>query len=292
MLTLYLNSNTREWFDSNGNPLADGQPTLTFGTSEAITINVRKQTPGAGELGVDVNSWQIQPMLDVQYAKLTIDSDYIHKLKGTLAESYTAGAANSIVITMPGVKSSLISQRGILRLFSSDGDYESVRYADISVSGGAVNFVLEDGAVLLHDHTAGSQVDCDQSPYCSAFHVADDSDPLHGKWVFLLQIDSQRLRDEFDYSNKASIDIHGMEVLFYKNNSGIDIPRYAYLLDTASLRNTLGTVGSEAPVPDPLVNEITATINGVVTPVMNDIKEELKQELQDYVQTELANKAW
>ena len=268
MIELFLNTTTREWFDRDGNPFGADMPEIVYGTVEQIAIWLKSETPDAGELGVDPLQWT----KDVHYsempnlaAKITVDSDYIHKIKGQLTGDVTAGASVvdiTLKTTLP-----MIPERGIIRLFSVDGSIESVRYAErVQTGTNTFEFTLEDGVSIAKSYTANMDVDCDQAPLCSAVYSPSDSAPNFGMWSFNLSVNSARLRAEMEYADKASVDVRGLELLLYTVDAdGNEQPVQAFLLDTLSLVSTLGNVGNDAEVPDPAKNEVAALVSTLLS---------------------------
>ena len=269
MLELFLNTTTREWFDVAGNPLADGTPNLTYNTLEVVVIYLKKETPGAGELGVVPHEWVTDDNFSHYLAKLTVDSDYIHKLKGALSADIQAGTQATITVKFSNnTQLSEIAPGGVLRIFNADGEtFEAVRYTSREkLENGNYLFTLAEGTALKNPFDSGATADCDQAPYCSAFYTPNQAIQQQlGGFLFALPIYSQRLREKFEYSNTSSVDIKGLELLFYTvDENGNEYPLQAFLLDTASLVGTLGSVSSE-PEPTPQIkNEVAALVSSLL----------------------------
>ena len=268
MLILFLNTTTHEWFDFNGNPFSADMPAFAYNSVEQIGIFLKSETPNAGELGVQPLLWKN----DILYsqtpnlaARLTVDSDYIHKIKGSLFTSVESGSG-TIVASFSNTNLSLIPPSGTVRLFAADGSDEAVRYKQReSVEGNVYRFTVADGVSVKGSYAAGSAIDCDQSPYCSVGYLPSESQPANGQWGFVLPINSQRLRDEFDYSDKGYVDIKGLELMLYTVDAdGNERPLQTFLLDTATIVNTLGSVGDAAEVPEPMKNEVAALVSSLI----------------------------
>ena len=57
----------------------------------------------------------------------------------------------------------------------------------------------------------------------------------------------------------------GLELLFFTIDSdGNQEPVKAFMLDTFTLTGTMGSLGSDAPIPDPLKNEIAAYVGSLI----------------------------
>lgn len=268
MLELFLNTTTREWFDVAGNPLADGTPKLTYSTTEVVVIYLKKETPGAGELGVSPHSWLADTNYTDALAKLTIDSDYIHRIKGELISDVQTGALATVAVKFSdNTQLSEIAPGGVLRIFNADGEtFEAVRYTSREkLENGNYSFTLAEGTILKNSFAVGAVADCDQAPYCSAFYTPNQAIQQLGGFLFALPVYSQRLREKFDYSNTSAVDIKGLELLLYTvNRDGNEYPLQAFLLDTAALVGTLGSVESE-PEPTPQIkNEIAALVSSLL----------------------------
>lgn len=275
MLVTYLNTVTREWYDADGNPFSINMPSMAYQSRETILVHVKKDTPNAGELGVNPAEWVTDTELTSLAgigAKVTVDSDFIHKIKGKLAENATAG--NSVVLVNVGdVKKELIPQSGILRFFDAYGHTESIRYKSRADQSNKIfSFTLEDGSAIVNNYNAGDTVDFDQAPYASVFYNPLTSRISEGIFAFDLVLDSERLRAEMDYSDREKLNVQGLELLFYAvNKDGVQEPLKAFLLDTFTLTGTMGSLGSEAPIPDPLKNEIAAYVGSLIGDYENAI---------------------
>lgn len=275
MLHLYLNTTTREWYDADGNPFSSNMPSMAYQSRETIVVCVKKETPNAGELGVDPAEWVTDTELTSLAgigAKVTVDSDFIHKIKGKLAEDATADSS-AVLVNVGEVKKELIPQSGILRFFDAYGHTESIRYKSRADKGNKTFlFALEDGSSMVNSYNAGDTVDFDQAPYASVFYNPLTSHISDGMFAFDLVIDSERLRAEMDYSDREKLNVQGLELLFYTvNKDGIQEPLKAFLLDTFTLTGTMGSLGSEASVPDPLKNEIAAYVGSLIEDYENAI---------------------
>ena len=262
MLEFYLNTTSPQWFGLDGNPFRDNNPSMAFQSRDTVKIIACTETPEAGEENVDPTSWP----RDVSWAaisgigaKITVDNDYIHKLKGTLATEVSAGSTASISATIENASYATVPASGTVRLFDASGNYEAIAYTARNISGNTVVFTTS--GTLTGSYGSGATMDCDQSPYCEAYLDTAQSNLEQGEFVFQLVVDSPRLREEMDYTNTARLDVQGLEMLVYKTVDGNDEPVKAYLCDTFSITGTIGNVGYEAEPPDPVKNQIAGIVN-------------------------------
>lgn len=268
MLVTYLNTVTREWFDADGNYFSARMPEMAYQSRETVLVYLKKETPNAGELGVKPAEWPADTELANLPgigARLTVDSDFVHKLKGTTTQTVNAGSG-VVLVNIGNIQKELIPQSGTLRLFDTLGNAESVRYKSRADQGNKIFlFTLEDGGTVLNEYVSGSTVDFDQAPYASVFYNAASSNISEGMFAFDLVLDSPRLRAEMDYSDKETLPVQGLELLFFTIDSdGNQEPVKAFMLDTFTLTGTMGSLDSDAPVPDPLKNEIAAYVGSLI----------------------------
>lgn len=297
MLVTYLNTVTREWFDADGNYFSARMPEMAYQSRETVLVYLKKETPNAGELGVKPAEWPADTELANLPgigARLTVDSDFIHKLKGTIAGTVNAGSG-AVLVNIGNIQKELIPQSGTLRLFDAAGNSESVRYKSRADQGNKIFlFTLEDGGTVLNEYVSGSTVDFDQAPYASVFYNAASSNISEGMFAFDLVLDSPRLRAEMDYSDKETLPVQGLELLFFTIDSdGNQEPVKAFMLDTFTLTGTMGSLDSDAPVPDPLKNEIAAYVGSLIPEGSGGkISEEQKEELLDELEVRLLKGEW
>ena len=268
MLVTYLNTVTREWFDADGNYFSARMPEMAYQSRETVLVYLKKETPNAGELGVKPAEWPADTELANLPgigARLTVDSDFIHKLKGTIAGTVNAGSGD-VLVNIGNIQKELIPQSGTLRLFDAAGNSESVRYKSRADQGNKIFlFTLEDGGTVLNEYVSGSTVDFDQAPYASVFYNPVSSNISAGIFAFDLVLDSPRLRAEMDYSDRETLPVQGLELLLFTLDSdGNQEPVKAFILDTFTLTGTMGSLENDAPIPDPLKNEIAAYVGSLI----------------------------
>lgn len=262
MLELYLNTTTRTFYDADGDPFRDNNPQGAFQSRETIKIYLCTETPEAGEEAADPQSWTRDTYfgtIEGISAKLTCDNDYIHKLKGTLTGELPSGSVSSITATISGATLGKIPEFGTVRLYSPNGNYESVAYSERSLSGETVTFTVS--GTITNSYSTGAIVDCDQSPYCEAYVDAEQSDIANGELVFDLAYDSVRLREEMQYTDTEKLQVKGLELLFYKTNSDATQEKIKrFLCETFIITGTLGSIGYESEPPEPVINMIESAV--------------------------------
>ena len=262
MLEFYLNTTTREWADRDGNPFRDSTPQVAFLSRETVKIIACMETPDIGGEEVDPSAWTRDSSWAAIAgigAKITVDSDRIHKLKGELASEVAAGSVTGISATITGATTALIPESGVVRLYDAAGKYEAIAYSSRTVTDGTVTFSVD--GTLTGSYAAGSVMDCDQAPYCEAMLDTAQSDLEQGEFVFDLAVDSQRLRSEMDYKDTALLPVAGLELLLFKTTGEVSEPIKAFLCDTFSITGTLGSVDFEAEPPEAMKDRISGTIS-------------------------------
>lgn len=280
MQTVYLNTTTMEWFSQLGEPLGEHSPQVAFQARETIGIIAVTDTPNAGELGVDPTVWPIDRQWADAGAQITIDSDYIHKLRGSLDEDILQGYITSITASVEAVSEAQIPATGVLSFI----DGQNVAYNARTVhANNKVTFAVDD--TLAGNYPAGSRIDIPQAPYCAA-RMSLESMPGDGYFVFDLVVDSLRLREAMLYSDVDFLDIRGLELLFYRSTAEGNIPVRAFLCDTFAVTGTLGDVDYTIPLPETeavdRAYEIIAGIVGAGVELQYSID---GKQWQDYTET-------
>lgn len=269
MLTIYLNTKESIFLDGSGNGYPAGSPALSVSGKEEIHLVLKKSTPNWGtprafpEAWEPDNSWGNIPGIS---AMLTVANDYRKYTQGKLTADLFAGAV-SATVSIDDARE--LPSQGIIRFLSADTTYEDVCYSSLSMNDTEVVFNL--ATPITANYRAGSYVDCTVSPLAQSYLAAEKSNWNTGELVFDLVLDSERLRDEKNYKDQASIPILGLELLlFAANEKNVQILR-AFLLDSASLRNVIGNPGFNAPVPDTMRDNITAEVGRQIEQVVGRV---------------------
>ena len=130
MRTTYLNTVTSTFYDEDGNLWRDDYPKFIVGGNERIKIILCTKTEGAMVESANPSEWPRDTSYDSIpgiSAMLTIDSDHIHYLKGTLESNIFSGD-KTVAATFSGDLSAIPSA-GVLRLFDARGNAEAIAYS-------------------------------------------------------------------------------------------------------------------------------------------------------------------
>ena len=261
MLEIYFNTTSREAFDADGNQFRSGMPRLAYMSRDTVRVILCSETPENDNAGVDPATWTRDTSYNVSGigAMLTVDSDYIHKLKGELAAEVPAGSVSNVTATISSASYAKIPSAGVLRLFDAYGNYEALSYTARSIEGTSVTFTTS--GTLTGTYATGATMDCDQSPYCSAMLDTAASNVEQGEFVFQLVVNSDRLREEMDYTDTEKLSVKGLEILLYKTTDGTDETLNAFVCDTFSIVGTIGAVGFESDPPDGTENKLAGVVD-------------------------------
>lgn len=261
-MIIYINTVTRECFNESGDFFKSNMPQIPYLSNEDVKIVLCTSTDGGNDAGAIPENWT----RDTSYANIngigaiiTVDNDFIHKIKGSLTTQITSGPVTSIVTEIEGASIAKIPSSGVVRIFNSSGSYETLTYSARNVNGNSVTFTTSGN--LVNTYPEGTIIDCDQSPYCSAYLNTSESNIQQGEFVFYLSCSSDRLREEMEYSDVEKLSVKGIELLIYKTEDSNDQILNAFICDTFSIVGTIGTVGFEAEPPDGTENKIAALVD-------------------------------
>lgn len=260
-MIIYINTVTRECFNESGDFFKSNMPQIPYLSKEDVKIVLCTSTDGGNDAGASPENWTRDTSYNVSGigAMLTVDSDYIHKLKGELAAEVPAGSVSSVTATIEGASYAKIPNAGVLRLFDAYGNYEALSYTARSIDGTSVTFTTS--GTVSGAYTTGATMDCDQSPYCSALMDTAASNVGQGEFVFQLVVNSDRLREEMDYADTEKLSVKGIEILLYKTSDGTDEPLNAFVCDTFSIVGTIGAVGFESEPPGAMENRLAGLVD-------------------------------
>lgn len=251
MQTFYLDTTSGNWYDERGDMFRSNQPSMAFQTQDELRIIAVTGTPEAETENIDpAVDWPRDTQWSGMAARIAVDNDTIHRIKGSLAEPVTAGANASITATIANASQATIPGDGKLTIYAADSSSEIISYASREINGTSVVFTLVEGEEIRKSYPAGSVMDCPQSPYCSALMNPDKSNPLAGEFAFDLVVDSRRLREEMLYTSKDRLPVKGLELLFYRETETATVPVRAFLLSTFSITGLLNDVNAGADLPD------------------------------------------
>lgn len=260
-MIIYINTVTRECFNESGDFFKSNMPQIPYLSKEDVKIVLCTITDGGNDAGASPENWTRDTSYNVAGigAMLTVDSDYIHKLKGELAAEVPAGSVSSVTATIASASYAKIPSSGVLRLFDAYGNYETLSYTARSIEGTSVTFTTS--GTLTGTYETGATVDCEQSPYCSAMLDTAASNVEQGEFVFHLVVNSDRLREEMDYTDTEKLSVKGIELLIYKTEGSEDQILNAFICDTFSIVGTIGAVGFESDPPDGTENKLAGLVD-------------------------------
>ena len=261
-MIIYINTVTRECFNESGDFFKSNMPQIPYLSKEDVKIVLCTSTDGGNDAGASPENWT----RDTSYSNIngigaiiTVDSDFIHKIKGSLTTQITSGQVTTIVTEIDGASIAKIPSSGVVRIFNSSGSYEALTYSARNVDGNSVTFTTSGN--LVNTYPEGSVIDCDQSPYCSAYLNTAESNIQQGEFVFSLSCSSDRLREEMEYSDVEKLSVKGIELLIYKTEDSKDQILNAFICDTFSIVGTIGAVGFEAEPPDGTENKLAGLVD-------------------------------
>ena len=133
MLVLYLDTTTGRWYDDNGIELDSSSPKFAFQSRDTLKICAVTATSDSRPLDNDPLSWPRDLQWSGKLAKITVDNDYIHRIKGELT-SFITGHVTSITAAIPSAKESMIPSSGNLRVMLSDSQYEVIPYTALGAA--------------------------------------------------------------------------------------------------------------------------------------------------------------
>ena len=111
MQKIYINTTTRQWFDTDGALFGSGSPQLAYKRTEEIALQLCSETPDAGTDGVNPETdWTKDSSFGVGGigAKLSIDNDFLRRRKGTLSTAIPAGSVASVTAVVDGASKATI----------------------------------------------------------------------------------------------------------------------------------------------------------------------------------------
>ena len=271
MQKIYINTETRTFYDASGWLFADGFPKLAYKRSEQFVFQLCTESPDAGTEGSDPENWakDTQYNLDGITALLSVDNDFLKRRKGTISAAIEAGTVSSISATIANASTATIRKSGSLRVFAADGTPEGFEYTSFTINGNTVTFTLAEGSTATGNYDVGCVIDVPDAIYMQAA-MSNESDPASGLFVFDLVADSDKLRDAMEYSDASKLnDIAGMELLLFTVN-GNDITECdSYLCNTVSVTATMAEANPDAQMPstfeDTLLGLIAAALGSGLT---------------------------
>ena len=265
MLNLFLDTQSREWFDVSGNLFADGFPQIPLGNSEEVVIN-------CGTYNIDPNTGVRNFTPDTSYnrsgvsALLSIDNNFMRHLKATTADELSAGNISSIKLNISNATRGKIPAHGAVRLFNSAGVIEAIEYTSRNISGNIVEFTCAANSKLTSSYAKGANADCPESLYAQAVMDVEKSNLSQGVFAFNITVDSEKLREKADYADIEYIgDIKGMEILIFGVEEDKTLIYNSFLCDTFSVPVPMADPNPNPQMPDTYKDNIAAITSALIS---------------------------
>lgn len=266
-LVVRTNTVTNDHYDEFGNFFPRGIPRISVNSSFLLEWYLYTDTPDANDEGVDVATWKQDTSLSGYSAILTCDSDWVHRVSGTLESgSITAGGTfpEQINVKIANAKTQNIAPSGKFTVYNSQGRFQTVVYTEREIlsDGSTVVLKIGSGATAENTYSNGDSVTVSQEVYFEAVNSAELSDPANGKFVFQVIARSRKLQSVVDTATNGNISIQGLELLpFTVDNDNNYSQAPAYLLDTAVLISTIGDPVGDGEISDPVKSMIGAIVD-------------------------------
>ena len=271
MLKIYTNVVTKRNYDENGDLFENGHPRMFFKSKETVVWQLCTETP---ELDASQNpdtDWTKYTGYSAYTgvgAYLTADSDYRLKRLGSLVTAIDAGSVSSVVATIDGATYAMIPETGVLTLFTSTGDSETLSYTarSITTSNSRVTFTIEEGSTVTNSYAVNAEMDCNEAFYMQAEMKGTLSNPAEGTFGFEITAFSEKLRRSIVYSDVKELNISGLELAVFsvsgEDDTVQDLERY--MVETFAIRSGLADLSLDVPVTTAQESAIAATINALL----------------------------
>lgn len=266
MLKIYTNAVTKKNYDEYGNLFASGMPWMFYKGTEKVCWQICSETPeGADAINPDEvwTKYTGYTNFDAVGALLTADSDYQLRMPGTLSTAVNSGTVSSVVAKINGATYALIPETGVVTLFTSSGESESLEYESRSLSGDVVTFAIASGSSVENSYAEGAEMDVTQSVYMQASLDTVESDVSNGLFVFNITAFSEKLRRSIVYSNVRALEISGLELAIFsmdsQTNAVEDIDRY--VVESFTIRSGIAEIGALQNLPEGREDEVVTLVN-------------------------------
>lgn len=278
MQKIYINTTTRQWFDTDGALFGSGSPQLAYKRTEEIALQLCSETPDAGTDGVNPETdWTKDSSFGVGGigAKLSIDNDFLRRRKGTLSADIPAGSVSTVTAEIEGASKATIRASGILKVFNADGNAEALEYESATFSENSVTFTLKSGSEVESSYAQGVEMDVPDALYAQAMMDSEKSDAAAGLFVFNIVVYSEKLRAVMEYANIANLDtLAGMELLLFKTFGDTITELNNFLCTTVSLHATMAEANTLAQVPPSMTDELVSLITSTLGDVQYEYSED------------------
>ena len=234
-----------KWFAEEGWSFGSGEPGVYYGARLKIEIQCYQRVFGANSSDPQIgDTWLKYTGFSGKTvgAKLSVDNNFRHWFKGTLAKTVTDGATEIIISLEQDIE--LIAERGMIFLYNRSGLGVGVSYSGRAEADGGIKFTVENGTSVSGEFSEGAQADVPEALYVEAPMNSSASDPANGYFVFDVVVDSPKLRNKMRYSDsRTADDVKGLELLIFDTKTDATID--SYLCSSFTIK---GTIGDSTPV--------------------------------------------
>ena len=268
-LIVRTNTVSNDHFDEFGKFFGGG-PRISVNSTFRLEWYLYTDTPDENNDNVNIENWIPDTTLSGYSAIVTCDSDWVHRVSGTLeTENIAAGNTfpEQISVKIASAGSKNIAPSGKFTIYNDQGKFQTVLYTEreIQENGSSILLTIGEGVTADYGYSSGDSVTVSQEVYFEAVNVAEESEPENGKFVFDVIARSRKLQSVVDTATNGNIPIQGLEFLPFKSDdSGNYIQAPAYLLDSAVLISTIGDPVFDAQVPDSVKSEIAGIVGGLI----------------------------
>ena len=265
-LVIRTNTVDNEHFDEFGRFFGGG-PRISVNSTFRLEWYLYTETSNANYDDVNIENWLPDKTLSGYSAIVTCDSDWVHRVSGTLeTENIAAGSTfpEQISVKISSANSKNIAPSGKFTIYNAQGKFQTVLYTgrEIQENGSSVLLTIGAGVTADYEYSSGDSVTVSQEVYFEAVNIPEESEPENGKFVFDVVVRSRKLQAVVDTATNGNIPIQGLELLPFKaDDSGNYIQAPAYLLDSAVMISTIGDPIGDAEISDPVKSEIGAIID-------------------------------
>lgn len=256
-----------------GERFDSGNPRMFFKGTETIFWQLFSETPemtGLTQESIEENWTKYTGYKDINgiCAYLTADSNYTQKLKGVLVNEIAQGEIVTIKARINNASFSTIPQTGILTLFDGSGEAERFEYLSRQITNGDILFVLADGSSTEKIYSpSNASIDVDESVYMQASLDYSQSDISNGLFAFVITAYSEKLRNEIEYSNIKELEVTGLELAIFRNNSedGTITDLERYVTDSFVIRSGIANTNTDVPVSDKIHSDIVMSVGSMLS---------------------------
>ena len=269
MRLLYDVENGR-WYNENGESFDSDNPTIPYGNSERVEIQLYSEVEGTNSGSGAVADWtKYTGFSGGGYgAILATDNNFLHWFKATLQTAVPAGElpVSTVIDIATNVGIDDIAESGNIYLYDGNGGNEAVAYSSREAINGGIRFTPAAGNVLENTYSFGTQADIPEMLYAEAVMIPDDSDPATGLFVFDFVCDSIKLRNKMQYDSIELVDdCVGLELTVFQSNADNTVSiRKRFICSSFRITGGIADVKTGVPVPVPEQNQILVLLHSFI----------------------------